>query len=281
MSRPQPLPAWADFLIREATVLSVIALNTVALIIDAFPDLPESVHRVLYWVDYGCIAFFVLEAALKIHRFRFSRYWRDGWNKLDFVVTLAGLPILVDPFLGVNEDLFGAILLGRFIRFVRLMRFIPNGRDIWRGLGRALKASLGVSLVLFILNVMFAMGANMLFADYAPEYFGDPLRAVYSMFKVFTVEGWYEIPDLVAQRGGSDTMGLLIRGYFVLAVVVGGVLGLSLANAIFVDEMTADNNLKLERMVGQLQREIRLQHEVQQQRLQELQAQIAALKDEP
>lgn len=274
------LPAWAAFWIKEPVVLTIIALNTVAIFIDAFPSIPDLAHGVLYWVDYGCVIFFVVEALLKIYRLGFARYWRDAWNKLDFLVTLGGLPILLDPVMRINEELFGVILLGRFVRFVRLMRFIPNGREIWRGLTRALRASVGVSLVLFVLNLMFAMGANMLFSSYAPEFFGDPIQAFYSMFKVFTVEGWYEIPDLVARRGGGEASLLLIRGYFVLAVIVGGILGLSLANAIFVDEMTADNNLKLERMVGQLQRDLRQQQEQQRQLLQELRAEIAALREQ-
>ena len=50
--------------------------------------------------------------------------------------------------------------------------------------------------------------------------------------------------------------GILVRGYFVLAVLVGGILGLSLTNAVFVDEMTADNNDRLEQMVSDLREEL-------------------------
>lgn len=280
MPRRKLLPAWAAFLIKEPTVLTIIAINTFVLFIDAFPTIPEEAHTGLYWIDYGCVVFFFLEAGLKIYRLGFARYWRDAWNKLDFLVTLAGLPILLHPILGIDQGLFGVILLGRFVRFVRLMRFIPNGREIWRGLTRALRASVGVSLVLFVLNLMFAMGANMLFSSYAPEFFGDPIQAFYSMFKVFTVEGWYEIPDLIARRGGGEAMTLFIRIYFVFAVIIGGILGLSLANAIFVDEMTADNNLKLERMVGQLQRDLRQQQEQHQRLLEDVRAELVALREQ-
>ena len=38
----------------------------------------------------------------------------------------------------------------------------------------------------------------------------------------------------------------LILMYFSLAVMCGGILGLSLANAVFVDQMTADNNETVE-----------------------------------
>ena len=39
-------------------------------------------------------------------------------------------------------------------------------------------------------------------------------------------------------------------------MLVGGILGLSLANAVFVDEMTADNNDRLEQMVSDLREEL-------------------------
>ncbi len=100
------------------------------------------------------------------------------------------------------------------------------------------------------------MGANMLFKDYSPEYFGDPYVAYYSMFKVFTIEGWFEIPDQLAEQGLSAWNLFLVRCYFGFAVVIGGILGFSLANAVFVDEMTADNNDKLESMVGSLREEL-------------------------
>ena len=100
------------------------------------------------------------------------------------------------------------------------------------------------------------MGANLLFHEAAPEHFGDPLIAFYSLFKVFTIEGWYEIPEGVDPLKVSAGMMYLMRGYFVVSVFVGGLLGLSMANAVFVDEMTADNTDEVERMVAALHEEL-------------------------
>jgi voltage-gated sodium channel len=43
----------------------------------------------------------------------------------------------------------------------------------------------------------------------------------------------------------------------VAAVLIGGILGLSLANAVFVDEMMMDNTEILERKVDTLTEEVR------------------------
>ena len=44
--------------------------------------------------------------------------------------------------------------------------------------------------------------------------------------------------------------------FFVIIVLFGGIFGMSIANAIFVDEMTVDNNDKLEKKIDDLQQQI-------------------------
>ncbi len=286
--------SFIQWLISEKVVLTIIVINTVVLFVDAFPAIRQTTFgEILFWIDYVCIVFFVIEAIIKIWILKFSTYWRSGWNKLDLIIVIAGFPFLISPFLhNINLEAFSIILLlrlGRFLRFWRMLRFVPNSGHILKGVVRALKASVGVFLVLLGLNLILAMGANMLFHTVAPQYFGDPILSIYSMFKVFTIEGWYEIPDQLADEGISTTYLVLMRCYFSVAVLVGGILGLSLANAVFVDEMTTDNNDHLEEMVEKLQLELektnkeRSQTEAQQwktlqETLKEMQREIASLK---
>ena len=249
----------ATFLIEEPTVIVVIMLNAVVLFLDAFPSINASSHGILPWIDYGCMIFFVVEATIKIRRLGFQGYWSNGWNKMDFLIVVVSLPLLASPFVSQGLEDFAVLLLlrlGRLLRFSRVMHSIPHATEIWLGVIRALKASVAIFMVLFTLNLILAMGANLLFRDMAPEHFGDPLIAFYSLFKVFTIEGWYEIPEALARRGESGSMIFLMRGYFMVSVLVGGLLGLSMANAVFVDEMTADNTDEVERMVAELHQEL-------------------------
>jgi voltage-gated sodium channel len=83
------------------------------------------------------------------------------------------------------------------------------------------------------------------------------------------VKGWYEIPDRIANQCENSTKngynngkanpiwGVFARIYFIGSVMVMGIIGLSLANAIFIDEMTVDNTQALENKVDALQAEIR------------------------
>jgi len=121
----------------------------------------------------------------------------------------------------------------------------------------------GVFLALLLVNLILAVMATLLFRDLDPKHFGNPITAGYSIFQVFTVEGWNEIAEGLVDRvenvDGTPSRSIIVtvRLFFVVAVVVGGILGLSLANAVFVDEMMMDNTDELEAKVDELMTEVR------------------------
>ena len=235
-----------DAIISEITVVSVIVVNAAAIFVSTAMPAGSLWERVIGRVDFACVVFFIAEAGLKIHRDGWRGYWGAGWNRFDFLIVLFSLPVLLEPFIAMKGfEIVLVLRLGRLFRLFRVMQFIPNLNHLAAGIARALKASVGVLAAILIINVIFALGGTLLYGELAPEHFGNPLMSMYSTFKVFTVEGWYEIPDAIAAATDSDIMALTVRIYFVLAVVIGGLLGLSLANAVFIDEMTADNTKPL------------------------------------
>ena len=256
------------FIIAERSVLVVIVLNTLALFAMAFTDPrlappgdppgPVSlvVFQVCFWVDFACVIYFLVEILLKILTEGWRRFWTSNWNRFDFTVVVLSAPVLLSPLLDVGElSVLLALRLGRLFRLFRVMRFIPNREHLFIGIKRALKASIGVFLALLLINLVLSLGATQLFGRSAPEYFGNPVLAIYSLFRVFTLEGWYEIPEAIAQNA-HPIVAVLGRLYFVGAVLVGGILGLSLANAVFVDEMTMDNTKSIEDKVDRLLTEL-------------------------
>jgi voltage-gated sodium channel len=242
-----------DALIRERTVVGMILLNTIALCFLSTQDSGEGFHSPWFVVDYVCVCFFVLEAILKIGRIGWRPYIRNGWNRFDFSVVALGTPVLLSPLIDLHG--FAVLLLlrlGRLFRLFRLLHFIPRVDRLAAGVRRALRASVAVFLALVLVNVILSIAATMLFRGVAPEHFDNPILSMYSVFRVFTVEGWYEIPDTLARRIASPQFAVVARVFFVLTVILGGLLGLSLANAVFVDEMTADNTRELEADVRKL-----------------------------
>jgi voltage-gated sodium channel len=175
------------------------------------------------------------------------------------------MPALLGPVIDSSQFAIILILrLGRLFRLFRVLRFIPNLEHLAEGVQRALRASVGVFLGLFLVILILSVSATLLFRDIDPEHFGNPVTASYTIFKVFTVEGWYEIPEALEERASgsakvTDTraFAVAVRFFFVVAVLVGGILGLSLANAVFVDEMMMDNTADLEAKVDALTEEVR------------------------
>ena len=245
------------FIFRDKFVMTIVVLNAVVLVIHEFYD----PHSIWFWIDYACVVFFTVEIAYKIHCFAKKGAWWSSWDVFDTIIVVLSLPILLMPFLAI-PDLSGILVLrlGRFFRLFRLMRFIPDSSHLVQGIRRALKASIGVFLGLILFNLILGLVAALIFGKTAPEHFGDPAIAFYTMFKVFTVEGWFDIPEMLLQLEAFQSTGwqLFIRVFFGLAVVFGGILGFSLVNAVFVDEMVMDNNQGLEQRLEAMGEELRL-----------------------
>ncbi len=245
-----PRARLARWLVDDRIVTAVIVLNALVQFLRAY-DRWEN-HGLLFAIDYACTVFFVVELVAKVGLEGFPTYWRSGLNKFDFIIVVASAPHLLTPFVDVRD--LALLLLLRMVRLVRVLRlleFIPGRDRLLTGAIQALRASVGLFFALLVYNFMLGLTACYLFRETGSPYFADPITAMYSMFKVFTIEGWYDIPESVA-LDASNGMGIIVRCFFIFSVLTGGILGISLANAVFVDRMVADNNDELERLVGHI-----------------------------
>ena len=250
-------------MVRESVVLSVICCNGIMLFLDLFPEIHDLIGRKIYWFDLVFLTYFFAEILIKIHHFgSFRKYVSDPWNLFDFIIVALSAPALFSIFfpLGTeNASIITILRLMRILRLIRPLRLVPDGDKIWRGIFRALRASVGVLLILVFLNMILSMVATLLFGALpeAKAYFGNPFYSMYSLMKIFTVEGWYEIPERLAEQGASQGYILGLRIYVAFVVLICGIFGLSIANAVFVDTLVADNADDLEKKVDQLHEELR------------------------
>ena len=248
-------------IVSDKLVMTVIVINSLVLFLGAFPGLHKIYYNILFPIDYACTVFFVVELVLKVKSMGWKQYWASGWNKFDFIIVLISAPMLLSPILNTADFAVVLILrIGRLLRFFRIARFVPNQDHLWSGIKRALAASVGFIITLCIYNFILAIGAAYLFSEIDPVRFGDPLISIYTMFKVFTIEGWYEIPDTIAANS-TPLMGFIARTYFIFTVLTGGLIGLSIANAVFVDEMIMDNTNSLEDKINSFREEVKQQLE--------------------
>ena len=240
----------------EKIILAVITINALVVFLQTFRGLNKSFWYFLWVIDYFIAIFFIIEIIVKMKTYTVKGYFSDGWNVFDFIVIVLSLPSLAALYF--NTPGTTAVLLFRLARIIRLFRFIhfiPHLNKLLAGLGRALKSAFFILLVLLLYNFILAVFTCHLYRDIAPEHFGDPVISLYTIFKLFTMEGWNEIPETIA-KNSSYWSGGLARLYFVLIALTGGLFGMSLANAIFVDEMIVDNNQELETKIDELNNKI-------------------------
>ncbi|HNW69372.1 MAG TPA: ion transporter [Bacteroidales bacterium] len=242
------------FFLNDNCILILIIANALLIFIQEF----ELHSNILDYIEPVFTILFVVEMAVKIKDKGFKSYISNAWNRFDFILIIISIPSLAAIFYNnslLQLNIFLALRTFRIFKFFRLIRFFPNVGLLVSSVKRALKASYIVIAGFFLLIFMVSIVTCALYKNIVPEYFSNPINSFYAIFRLFSVEGWYEIPDLIAART-SPAIAFFSKMYFVILLLCGGILGLSLVNSIFVDAMVSDNNDELEKKVSQLTEKI-------------------------
>lgn len=247
-----------SFLTDERKIIWLIVLNAVVLFALGFSQLPERTANLLNVVDDVITMVFISEIVAKVRAHGWQGYWKSNWNRFDFALVAISLPSLLSLVVDTRGADLGYLLVLRVCRvfkFFRFLRFVPGIDQMLAGVMRALRASVMLLMGFGVGLFMVTLISTKLFGAIAPEHYGDPLKSLYSTFKIFTVEGWFEIPDEIAGQL-TGPAAFFARLYFALLLLGAGILGLSIVNSVFVDAMVADNNDDLEVKVDALREEI-------------------------
>ena len=235
-------------------VLTLIIVNAVTI----FLEQTYGYHTALYAIDVGCTLFFLVEMIVKHYRLGFRRYWSNSWNRLDGILVLLSLPsvlMLLFPFKMVDLSVFLIVRMLRITKMFKVIHFFPRFSSIMDNFKVAMNHSYAILLCFFVLIVISGMINCSLFKDLAPQYFATPLDSIYSVFRLFTVEGWYDIPDAITVSI-SPAWGKIVRFYFCILLLLGGILGMSFINSIFVDAMVSDNNDDVKAQLAEMEKKI-------------------------
>jgi len=240
--------------IDDRFILILIFTNSLAIFLQGFSNLSNNFVLFTDVIDSVITFLFGLEVIVKWQTFGAKEYFRSHWNKLDFILIILAIPALAHWFINVESGSLSWLLIFRAIRvfkFFRFLKFIPDIDKLTSGIKRALKDSVLVFFGFVLYNFIISVFSCYLFKNVAPEYFDNPIQSFYTTFRIFTVEGWYEIPEIISARSGT-VMSFFSKIYFMLILLTGGILGLSLVNSIFVDAMVSDNNDDLEKKIDKL-----------------------------
>lgn len=241
--------------LNDSFILSLILLNVIVIFIAGFTFQPEQ-ELIIELIDHLLTLLFIIEVIVKWKHYTVKGYFQNSWNIFDFSLVAIAIPSLILFFMPVSfVDLqyFLVLRVLRVFKFLRFFRFLPDVDRLAQGVWRALKSSIIILIAFAVFNIITAVLTSFIFRTVAPEFFGDPLLSLYNTFKIFTIEGWYEIPDAISENLDSDPLIFLTRSYFIAILISGGIFGLSLVNSIFVDAMLADNNDDLNNKLQKLE----------------------------
>lgn len=258
--QPQTYPIDSTMLrklvLNDKFILSVILLNSC--IIYAQVSGYENVYIGL--LDLICTLIFLYEMIVKHQKLGVRGYWSDGWNRLDGTLVILSLPSVAALFVPndyAGLSIFMIFRLLRVLRFFRVLHFFPNFSKVVQGFKLAMRDSYAILLSFLVIIIIFGLVNCSLFKEADPKHFETPLRSIYAVFQICTVEGWYEIPNTLAEYYGTTSIAAdFIRLYFCALLIFGGIIGMSFINSIFVDAMVADNNDEMIEQLKEMQKSL-------------------------
>lgn len=223
-------------------IMSVIILNCIALFLHSFNKYHNQ-FLTLEWVDHICTLLFVVELMVNVYE-RGWGYLRNPWHLFDAFIVFVSVITLVVFVLHLNDLIpdLEYLLVARILRvfkFYRLFEGSVNMREMFIALGKGMKASLYVVVAFLIYNFVVSLISFYLFHNIAPTYYENGFLSFYSTFKAFT-GGAFEIADSITSESPVNLF--LIKFYFIMVVISGGIIGLSLINTIFINEVTREQS---------------------------------------
>uniref|UniRef100_H2Y4N6 Ion transport domain-containing protein n=1 Tax=Ciona savignyi TaxID=51511 RepID=H2Y4N6_CIOSA len=208
-----PLDMWANWVVEsnlfQNCMLVLIVFNAILLIVDAEigettdPDYIGAV-RIIRTCDYCCLWIFIAEIILKWID-DFKSFWKNGWNELDFYVTVVS--VLPEVLLDASGS--GMIQALRFLRVLRITRLLKmvsrfeQARIILMAVSKAFSAMSFILLLLALFMWMFALMGEVIFVRYYDgraqgtqllyqTAFSDILWSFATLFQLMTLDHWLE-----------------------------------------------------------------------------------------
>lgn len=225
-------------LVLNSTVINtVIVLNCAVIFLLLFSGIPYTINKTLVWFDYLFNIFFLIEIIIKLSVYGHS-YFKSVSNIIDVFLISA---IIISFFVGDYQNVYGLYVLRliRVIKCVKLFEIIPNYERIVKAVHIAWKTCSGLFVGILIILFVVAIILTIFYND--NPNFSNPLASLYSAFRLFSIEGWYEIPDEIASNSGI-VKAFFTKTIFSFIVFFGGIVGMGFLTSVITDELASDNN---------------------------------------
>ena len=210
----------------EAFIIGLIVINGVMVGLETFPRIVVPYGPWLDWGQDVILAFFIVEAALKMFALapRADRYFRNSWNVFDFLVIVASLIPATGGFAVVAR-------LARLMRVLRLISAVPELRLIVATLVRSIPSMLNIVALMSLMVYIYAIIGYQLFHQHDPAHWGNLGVSLLTLFQVVTLEDWVSIMDTAMEVNPLAWL------YFVSFVILGTFVVINLFIAVVINNL--------------------------------------------
>lgn len=167
----------------EMFIMSVILANAVVLGLMTSPTMDFYYGNLLYLLDRIFMGIFIVEMFLKIFALK-KKFFKSGWNIFDLTIVV----ISSTPYLS-SLIVFRTFRLFRLFKYVSKFAKMDKLIKIFLELLPLFFAFLGIFVVSFYVFAILAVN----FYGNSFAMFADLGIAMYSLIKLFLVEGWMGI----------------------------------------------------------------------------------------
>ncbi|ETN78652.1 transporter, cation channel family protein [Necator americanus] len=211
----------------EYFIMAMICCNTIILMMK-FHGNSDFYEKVLRLFNTALTAVFTVESILKILAFGVRNYFRDGWNRFDFVTVVGSITDALVTEFGGHFVSLGFLRLFRAARLIRLLQQGYTIRILLWTFVQSFKALPYVCLLIGMLFFIYAIVGMQVFGNIwlnaATEInrhnnFQSFFNSVILLFRCATGEGWQDImmacgAQKDCARAGSDEINYDKVGYF-------------------------------------------------------------------
>lgn len=171
-------------------VTSVIILAGINVGAQTDPRITElpGVSEFLRILDVIILTVFTTECVLKIFGEvpKPGVYFRDHWNKFDFLIVVGSYT----PGVG---SLLTILRLLRLLRVLKLVKSLPQLAVIVSALVMGLESIAYIALILFLCFYVFAILGMMMFRANDPFNFGNLHISMFTLFRCSTLDAWADV----------------------------------------------------------------------------------------
>ena len=216
----------------QAFVSIIIIYSSIVIGVSSY-ETNSLLLKLIIYSDYLITLIFLLEISIRYFAEETTKsFFSDGWNVFDTIIVVASL---------VPSSVSESILVLRLLRLLRLLRiisFIPELRSVVENLIKALRKSIYILILIFIISYIYAVSGTQFFGEIENAKFNSLGESLITLAQVATVSGWEDVMAPVMEVYPLSWI-YFISYIFIIAIVI-----LNLFIALLVDVVSKTSDKK-------------------------------------